>query len=372
MIEMNAREQKGITIAHLSDQVKRVEGSFYLVKSQSGNGKYEVSLTEHGWACSCPDHVYRNVKCKHIWAVEISLKMKEQVKNRVVIEEVTVSKCIFCHSENVKKFGVRRNKSGGIQRFLCNSCGKTFSINIGFERMRHSPQAITSAMQLYFSGESLRKTAESLKLIGTTVSYKTIENWITKYVTLMKEYVDKITPNVGDTWRADELYVKVKGDMKYLFALMDDETRFLIAQEVAESKYKHDARRLFEMGKRVTGKKPETIITDGLPAYHDAYKKEYWTLKGPRTQHINAIKLRGDMNNNKMERLNGEIRDREKVMRGLKKNDTPILKGYQIYHNFVRPHQGLNGKTPADACGIEIKGENKWLTLIQNASKPTE
>jgi hypothetical protein len=69
-----------------------------------------------------------------------------------------------------------------------------------------------------------------------------------------------------------------------------------------------------------------------------------------------------------MERLNREIRDREKVMRGLKKKDTPILKGYQIYHNYVRPHQGLKGKTPAEACGIEIEGENKWITLIQNAS----
>jgi len=27
----------------------------------------------------------------------------------------------------------------------------------------------------------------------------------------------------------------------------------------------------------------------------------------------------------------------------------------------------LNGKTPAEACGIEVKGENKWVTLIQNA-----
>lgn len=75
------------------------------------------------------------------------------------------------------------------------------------------------------------------------------------------------------------------------------------------------------------------------------------------------------MNNNKMERLNGEIRDREKVMRGLKKDDTPILKGYQIFHNFIRPHIGLNGKTPAEACGIKVEGKNKWLTLIQNASK---
>jgi hypothetical protein len=69
-----------------------------------------------------------------------------------------------------------------------------------------------------------------------------------------------------------------------------------------------------------------------------------------------------------MERMNGEVRDREKVMRGLKKSDTPILKGYQIYHNYIRPHSALGGRTPADACGIAVRGENKWLTLIQNAT----
>lgn len=74
------------------------------------------------------------------------------------------------------------------------------------------------------------------------------------------------------------------------------------------------------------------------------------------------------MNNNKMERFNGEARDREKVTRGLKKTDTPVLTGYQIFYDFVREHEGLNGKTPAEARGLRIEGENKWLTLIQNAS----
>jgi hypothetical protein len=60
---------------------------------------------------------------------------------------------------------------------------------------------------------------------------------------------------------------------------------------------------------------------------------------------------------------------KEDFIAGLKKNDTPIISGIQIYHNYIRPHQGLNGKTPADACGIEIKGDNKWKTLIQNASR---
>ncbi|MDE1765703.1 MAG: hypothetical protein KGI27_05415 [Thaumarchaeota archaeon] len=73
------------------------------------------------------------------------------------------------------------------------------------------------------------------------------------------------------------------------------------------------------------------------------------------------------MNNNKMERLNGEIRDREKTMRGLKKTNTPILKGIEIFHNYLRPHEGLNGKTPTEACGVKIEGNNKWTTLIQNA-----
>jgi hypothetical protein len=48
--------------------------------------------------------------------------------------------------------------------------------------------------------------------------------------------------------------------MKYLFAMMDDETRFWIAQEVAESKDKHDTRKLLQMSKQLTGKKPKTFI----------------------------------------------------------------------------------------------------------------
>jgi putative transposase len=156
--------------------------------------------------------------------------------------------------------------------------------------------------------------------------------------------------------------------MKYLFALMDDETCFWIAQEVAETKFKHDARNLFQLAKQLSGKKPTTLITDGLQAYNDAYRMEFWTQNKPRTQHIRDIHFGDSHNNNKMERLNGEIRDREKTMRGLKSNDTAILKGYQIFHNYIRPHEGLDGKTPSEACGITVEGKNKWKTLIQNAS----
>ncbi|MHB1869213.1 MAG: transposase, partial [Nitrososphaerales archaeon] len=106
------------------------------------------------------------------------------------------------------------------------------------------------------------------------------------------------------------------------------------------------------------------------PNFHDAYKKEIRSMYAPKaTEHIQEIRLAGKVHNNKMERMNGEIRNREKTMRGLKIEDTPILKGIQIFHNFVRTHEGLDGKTPAEASGIKVEGENKWKTLIQNAKR---
>jgi putative transposase len=134
---------------------------------------------------------------------------------------------------------------------------------------------MTTAMHLYFSGESLRNTCESLQLIGMSVSHQTIYNWIKKYVTLMARYLHQIKPNVSDAWRADELYLKVRGNPKYLFALMDDQTRFWIAQQVADTKYTSNIQPLFRDAKQIAGKRPNTVITDGAANFADASKKKF-------------------------------------------------------------------------------------------------
>jgi putative transposase len=362
--QITTREERGQAIAQLDGQIKRIDENFYTVQSQSGNGEYAVSQVDREWICECPDNKYRGVKCKHIYAVIFSRKIRKAVAITRIEPIQGVTECIYCGSPNIRKDGIRKNKAGKLQVFNCKDCHRDFTFNLGFEKMKHTPQAVTTAMQLYFSGESLRNTMESLKLLGVEISHQTVFNWIKKYVKLMKKYAEKIVPKVGDTWRADEVYVKVKGDMKYLFALMDDETRFWIAQEVAETKDKHDARKLFMEARRLMKKQPKEFITDGLPTYSVTAKRVF-----PKANHIRKITLNGKVhNNNKMERMNGEIRDREKTMRGLKTKDTAVLQGYQLFHNYLRPHEALDGKTPAEACGIKIEGKNKWLTLIQNAS----
>ncbi|HZW84473.1 MAG TPA: DDE-type integrase/transposase/recombinase [Nitrososphaerales archaeon] len=366
---MNPREQRGRLICDLKTEVRRVDSNEYAVRSQSGKADYQVRATELGWSCSCPDYSYRQEKCKHIFAVEFSKTLRTEVELGILAPFETTDGCIFCGSKHVVKDGLRKNKGRSIQKFNCLDCRRYFTINIGFERMKHNPKAITTALQLYFSGESLRNTQKSLRLLGVEVSHKTVWMWIRKYVGLMEKHLDKLTPQVSDTWRADEVWVNVRGNMKYVFAIMDDETRFWLAQEVADTKFTHDARNIFRMGKERAGKVPKTMITDGLHAYIKAFNWEYRTPKADSPVHIREIRISGKIHNNKMERMNGEIRDREKTMRALKTKETPILKGLQIYHNFVRPHQALKGKTPADLAGIIVQGENKWLTLIQNASK---
>ena len=72
-----------------------------------------------------------------------------------------------------------------------------------------------------------------------------------------------------------------------------------------------------------------------------------------------------------MERLNSEIRDREKVIRSLKTDDSPIITGMQIYHNYIRSHMGIDGYTPSEKAGVKVEGLNKWVTIIQNAQVST-
>ena len=73
-----------------------------------------------------------------------------------------------------------------------------------------------------------------------------------------------------------------------------------------------------------------------------------------------------DYRNNIIERIQGTLRERIKVMRDFKNNLSAkaILDLFTVYYNFIRVHQGI-GMTPAEACGIKLAlGQNRWLGLI--------
>ena len=79
---------------------------------------------------------------------------------------------------------------------------------------------------------------------------------------------------------------------------------------MADTKFQHNEDTLLWITKKTICKSPKHFITDGLLAYVKSSRKIF----GKDTRHSRHIHLRRDMNNNKVERLNGGIRDREKSL----------------------------------------------------------
>ncbi len=80
---VNSREHRAAQIASAFDFRKR--GDAWIVPSQSGKGTYRVRLGKPHPTCTCPDHALRRVKCKHIRAVEISLRREERPDGTTVV-----------------------------------------------------------------------------------------------------------------------------------------------------------------------------------------------------------------------------------------------------------------------------------------------
>ncbi len=129
-----------------------------------------------------------------------------------------------------------------------------------------------------------------------------------------------------------------------------------------------------EKHKKTKNRKLITFVSDGFENYKNAFNKLFFRVA---TLHFGVpIKAKdGGLkhNNNPIERENGNIKDRIKIMRGGFGNfegAEMFLNLRHIIHNFVNPHQSLDGKTPAEVAEIKFQlGRNKLLGLIRYWAK---
>ena len=369
---VNARKARGMILLEEGFEPKEINSHSWIVPSQNGCGTYQVSVFQRHWKCSCPDYLKRGVECKHICAVKIwkNLRNKFEQINLHVKQSIGIDKkipemsCKFCNSLNVTKYG----KKNGKQNYMCGDCGRKFVDNIDFENMKYNPKVIALTLDLYFRGLSLRKISQHLKdFYDLEVTHMSVYNWIEKYIGIMNNYVNTIQPDIGDVWHTDEMMVSIGGSWEYLWNVMDERTRFQLASVVSKERKVRDARMVFKKAKNnCGGRKPKYIVTDGLGSYKRAVKKEFHT-NTHETNHLYNVGLQHHPNNNHVERLHGTIRSREKTMRGVKVESTPIVEGHRLYYNFIKPHESLNGKTPSEEAGITIDGKDKWLTLMKTS-----
>ena len=116
------------------------------------------------------------------------------------------------------------------------------------------------------------------------------------------------------------------------------------------------------------------FICDKFGNYNSAFSKLFY-----RVAHLNfgvpiACKKYGlKHNNNPVERYNGKLDDRLKIIRGgfgSFEGAKYFMNFQRILHNFVNPHQELQGKIPAEMAEITLPlRRNKLLNLIRFLAK---
>jgi transposase-like protein len=274
--------------------------------------------------------------------------------------------CKYCDSESVVKNGMK----GKEQRYLCKNCGHKFIEGSDFPRMRTESRIISSSVDFYFEGLSVRKIqAQIEKLYGIHVSHTTILRWIFKYSSLVSKYVETLSPQLLGIYHVDETAIKCKGVQKWFWEIIDEQTKFLVAGHLSGVRSTDECVELFEKAVRVDQKKPTSIYCDGLPAYGDAYNKVFYTMKkANRPELIQRVGIHNVHNQNAVERLHSTLKDRIKPTRGLKGEQTvrTLLEGWVVHYNYVRKHQTIK-MTPAQASGLNVKAD--WHGLVKDATK---
>ena len=102
-----SREEKGRMIVEKSNQIVRIDEFHFRVASQNSDKMYDVTHRGNGaWVCNCFDHYYRQVRCKHIIACQISEQLREKVRENVIIQPVEITACVYYH-KNLRRFGIR-------------------------------------------------------------------------------------------------------------------------------------------------------------------------------------------------------------------------------------------------------------------------
>lgn len=185
--------------------------------------------------------------------------------------------------------------------------------------------------------------------------------------------------------------MKVNGDDNFDLNAIDNVSKFVFAHKFTDERNKKNCIEFLSQikincydqilasyyFKKYTNIDERIIfVCDRFENYKNAFNKLFYRVAILQFGVPIACKKYGlKYNNNPVERYNGKIKDRIKIIRGGFKSfehAEAFMDLQQIINNFVNPHQQLKGKTPAEIAGIHFDlGRNKILNLILHIAEST-
>jgi hypothetical protein len=170
--------------------------------------------------------------------------------------------------------------------------------------------------------------------------------------------------------------IKVKGgeiekdgtQWKWLWNVMDKGTRFQLASEISKTRNEVNSANAFLRAKEIAKALLHQIVTDKAGCAPRGVERAF-IQDSVKPEHNMIVSGAGYPNGNQWaERLNNTVRERTKIQRGWKSDDSPLKEGQRLYYNFIRENQGLGGLTPAEMAGLyQASGKNRWMELLRKA-----
>ncbi len=176
-----------------------------------------------------------------------------------------------------------------------------------FKYFKTSPEIIRLAVMMYVRFPlSLRNVEDLLHERGIDITHETVRFWWNRFGPLFAKSIRKRRVEnrfySNWAWHLDEVFVRINGELHYLWRAVDHEGKVLEAYVTKRRDRKAALKFLRKAMKRYG--RPEAIVTDKLPSYKAAMRE----IGNKDCQET------GRWLNNRAENSHQPLRRREKVM----------------------------------------------------------
>src|SRR3989338_4122898 len=176
--------------------------------------------------------------------------------------ELGIIICPNCSSKNTKKYGIIKKKLQNTQRYLCNSCKKTFILETQSKNKTYPTRIILNTLSYYNLGHSQAQTSKIIsQKHKTKVPQKTISNWLNEYKNICT--FQKLRKEAKKLYPAEEIietHTLMHNNLPYKFQIHKAKLYLLFHNKLYNNQF-HNISRFYDPTKQYM----EKIPTDSFP-----------------------------------------------------------------------------------------------------------
>lgn len=259
----------------------------------------------------------------------------------------------------------RSMRSGGVMPMIASSILNTPAKPARIAKMKTPAKQIASAMGMYYGGMSLDGIQQQFRQdYDNDMSESNYWNWVKRFTKEAIRQSKDFMPIVGDTWVADETYMKLGKRTVYFWDIIDSKTNYLLASHVSFSRGGREAKQLMKLAAQRAGKTPKVVITDKLRSYIVGIEEAY----GADTKHVQGGPFKSKISGEstaEIERFHKTLEQRTEVFQ--KYNDIETIRlltgGWLINYNFFKQNEGSGNIPPAQAMSKVVPFKD-WNDVV--------